>query len=139
MSSRLLFGTVAILVMFGVNCMDLDSSFKKLDEYKSGKQSGTVELAVVYEEALGNLEREIVKLEKQLRQAEQKEMIDEEIEESAFDQRGIRATLALYRERLYDLSSNGELGRKIQHDETVTVTVKPFVELDDELKQKVKQ
>jgi hypothetical protein len=135
MGLRLLL-TVAVFMVSGVNCMNLTSSIEELDKYKRGTSAlSKVELANAYRIALEGIRDEILKLKNKCKSHVSSGGHGETWTESSQDinPEKIATTIDLYRERLYDLSGDGELGQKLQADSEITangVVVEKFEELE---------
>ena len=107
--------------------------FETLDAYRDGKgQLSNRKLKDCYRKAVNEVRQLILDSKKKLGNTEEK--VWAEIEENAVDEECIRSRIVLYEERLYDLSSDGELGQKISSDLGGNILeVKNFEELSKDL------
>lgn len=109
--------------MSGVSCMNLTSCIEELDKYKRGVSTlSKAQLAEAYKVAIQAIEAELKRLEAQRKKIVSSGGKDEKLKESdrPVNPERISSMLDLYMERLYDFSSNGELGGMLNEDTEIT-------------------
>ena len=138
MKFKLLFSVITSLGVLRCNCME-QNVFQQLDEYRSQPETlNATEVCAVYNSAVEIVQNQIASLKKQLCKITDEPFLNEEETETTdeLSTESIRSNIRLLEERLYDLSSDGELGKKIkQCDCCKSVEVKAFSELQQEGQQ----
>lgn len=119
---------------------DILSAFERLDRYKECTvlDCDVKNLYESYSQALDWVKGEIVSLSKELiKEEEATSGIGAEIDEDGYNSECTRSMIELYNDRLYDLSSDGELGKKLLQNKIVE-DIKEFTTLDAEIKNNVR-
>ena len=131
MKLKLLSSIIVSFCILQCNCME-QSVFQELDEYRSNPESmdATV-ICPAYNKAVSIVQEQIATFKKRLAKITDKHTLNEEEKENGcLSPEGVRSNIRLLEERLFDLSSDGELGMKIkQCDCCTSVEVKTFSEL----------
>ena len=122
-----LWSLITLLISQGVSATN---PWETLNRYATNEEVDVLQVAEAYNQALSEVKKEIIELENRLKESSNCGS-QAEIEEGECDSGRIWSTISLYKDSLYNLSSDGILGEKIKGDSRIKgIEIKSFDDLE---------